>query len=435
MNQLIGLALFPGCGAGLTFAAPVLDTSPTLSQDANTRQVTVQYKLTGDEPAIVTVDVITNGVALPPPSMKYLSGDVSKTLTDAVTPDTDGIKSIVWDVVKEAPGCFFENAVAKITAYPTNNPPMYLVIDLSGGTNAAYYPCRRTSQAPDFGEFTNAVCRTTELWLRYIPAGTFTMGAPPTEPGYNANQYNFSFGAESVHAVTLTHDYYIGVFEVTQRQWELVMGNRPSFNTSAYWADRPVEQVSYNDIRGALPESGLPTGTTVAPATFLGSLRAKTGLALLDLPSEAQWERACRAESSSGQWNDGSSILQITSADASLNRLARTQYNAVRDDSNGNRDPATYNSARVGSYLPNAWKLYDMHGNVNELCKDRALSDLGTSSVTDPTGPTTGVNQIHKGGGYASETYGHRAATRCGIIEERSLRHKRLGFRLACTVQ
>jgi len=434
MNKTILMTLLLGSVAGLALAAPVLDASPTLSQDANTRQVTVQYKLTTD-PAVITVDVLTNGVPLPPPSMKYLSGAVSKTMTQPIEPDADNLKTIVWDVAKELPGCLFSNAVAKITAYPTNNPPLYLVIDLSGGTGASCYPCRRTSQPPDFGELTNAACRTTELWLRYIPAGTFAMGAPSTEPGYNANRFNPGFGMESVHAVTLSHDYYIGVFEVTQRQWELVMGNRPSFNTSAYWADRPVEQVSYNDIRGALPAFGLPTAATVSPTSFLGILRAKTGLALLDLPSEAQWERACRAESSSGQWNDGSLILQTEALDTNLNRLARTQYNATRNDSNGNLDPATYNSARVGSYLPNAWKLYDMHGNINELCKDRSLLDLSTSSVTDPIGPTASVNQIHKGGGYASATYGHRAATRCGIMEERTLQHKRLGFRLVCTVQ
>jgi formylglycine-generating enzyme required for sulfatase activity len=435
MNKTILMTtLLLGSVAGLALAAPVLDANPTLSQDANSRQVTVQYKLTTD-PAVITVAILTNGVALAPPSMKYLSGDVSKTMTQAIEPDADNLKTIVWDVAKESPGSLFSNAVAKITAYPTNNPPLYLVIDLSGGTGATCYPCRRTSQPPDFGELTNAACRTTELWLRYIPAGTFIMGAPSTEPGYNANRFSPSFGMESVHAVTLTHDYYIGVFEVTQRQWELVMGNRPSFNTSAYWADRPVEQVSYNDIRGALPALGLPTAAAISPNSFLAVLRAKTGLALLDLPSEAQWERACRAESSSGQWNDGSLILQTDASDTNLNRLARTQYNAIRDDSNGNRDPATYNSARVGSYLPNAWKLYDMHGNINELCKDRPLLDLSTSSVTDPIGPTTGVNQIHRGGGYASATYAHRAAARCGVQEERALQHKRLGFRLANTVQ
>jgi len=435
MNKTIRIALLLGSVAGLTRAAPVLDANPTLSQDANSRLVTIQYKLTGDEPAVITVAVLTNGVALPPPAMKFLSGDVSKTMTQAIEPDADNLKTIVWDVAKESPGSLFSNAVAKITAYPTNNPPLYLVIDLSGGTNANRYPCRRTSQPPDFGNLANAACRTTELWLRYIPACTFSMGAPSTEPGYNANRFNPGFGMETVHAVTLTHDYYIGVFEVTQRQWELVMGNRPSFNTSAYWADRPVEQVSFNDIRGALPETGLPTGKTIGPISFLGTLRAKTGLALLDLPSEAQWERACRAESSSGQWNDGSLILQTDASDANLNRLARTQYNCTRNDSNGNLDPATYNSARVGSYVPNAWNLYDMHGNVNELCKDRALLDLNTSSVTDPLGPASGVNQIHRGGGYASATYGHRAAARCGVQEVRTLQHKRLGFRLANTVQ
>ena len=156
----------------------------------------------------------------------------------------------------------------------------YLVIDLET------WQYRYTDTAPNLAGDT---CRTTELWLRYIPAGTFIMGSPKDE--------RYRFNDEVQHKVTLTKPFYIGVFECTQKQWEYVMGNRPSFyKNDAYYATRPVENVSYNMIRGAT-ENGVNWPTTeyaVAESSFMGILRAKTGL-MVDLPTEAQWEYACRA--------------------------------------------------------------------------------------------------------------------------------------------
>jgi formylglycine-generating enzyme required for sulfatase activity len=106
-------------------------------------------------------------------------------------------------------------------------PMLYAVVDLSGGASAASYPVRYSMNGPNLS---SDKCRTTELWLRKIPAGTFIMGSPEDEVG--------RVSSEIQHQVTLTQDYYIGVFECTQKQWELVMGSNPS----AYTGDcRPVE--------------------------------------------------------------------------------------------------------------------------------------------------------------------------------------------------
>jgi hypothetical protein len=121
-------------------------------------------------------------------------------------------------------------------------PDEYLVIDLAGGADATNYPVSTLAGVPA-GGWTEEH-RTTKLVLRRIPAGTFTMGSPTGELGRSTD--------ETQHQVTLTQDFYIGVFEVTQEQWYRVMGDWPSyFNNTAYRASRPVERVSYNDIRGS----------------------------------------------------------------------------------------------------------------------------------------------------------------------------------------
>ncbi len=167
---------------------------------------------------------------------------------------------------------------------------VYMVIDLSGGTGASSYPVTYLSSVPAGGWADTY--KTTKLVLRKIPAGTFTMGSPTGELGRQSDEIQ--------HTVTLTKAFYIGVFEVTQRQWELVMGNRPSyFNNSAYYATRPVEQVSYNDVRENPANSAIspnwPASSQVHPDSFMGKLRSKTGFATFDLPTESQWEYACRA--------------------------------------------------------------------------------------------------------------------------------------------
>ncbi|MFZ4397806.1 MAG: sigma-70 family RNA polymerase sigma factor, partial [Kiritimatiellia bacterium] len=119
----------------------------------------------------------------------------------------------------------------------------YLVLDLSGGPSVSNYPVGYLSAVPPGGW--SDEYKTTKLVLRKIPAGSFTMGSPTNELGrYELGRSDH----ETQHTVTITKAFYMGVFEVTQRQWELVMGNRPSFFTnSSYYLTRPVEQVSYYD--------------------------------------------------------------------------------------------------------------------------------------------------------------------------------------------
>ncbi len=268
----------------------------------------------------------------------------------------------------------------------------YLVIDLET------WEYRYTDTAPDLDD---DACRTTELWLRYIPEGTFMMGSPERELG--------RFDDEVQHKVTLTQPFYIGVFECTQKQWELVMGNRPSyFNNDAYYATRPVEQVSYDMIRGST-ENGVNWPTTeyaVAESSFMGVLRAKTGLTF-DLPTEAQWEYACRAGTMTAL-NSGKDLVDLFEDD-NMAEVGRYWYNGGRilvneyykDWRKPSQDCDTsHGTAKVGSYRPNNWGLYDMHGNIWECCLDwwDGKTAYSPADVTDPVGDATGSERVTRGG-------------------------------------
>jgi formylglycine-generating enzyme required for sulfatase activity len=215
------------------------------------------------------------------------------------------------------------------------------------------------------------------------------MGSPPEELGRESD--------ETLHDVTLSGDFYIGVFEITQAQWELVMGDNPAYFIGD---SRPVDTVSFEDIRGA---SG--GGRDVSAASFIGRLRARSGLTGLDLPSEAQWEYACRAGTQSAL-NSGEDLDSTTEAQA-LNPLGRYWYNG------GNLyfiDPDLGAHAPAGSYRPNAWGIYDMHGNVTEWCLD--WYGTYTGDAVDPTGPADGTLHVIRGGSWGDPARSCRSATR-----------------------
>ncbi len=290
----------------------------------------------------------------------------------------------------------------------------YLVIDLSEGPEAIDYPVSYLS-APPAGGWTEEY-KTTNLVLRKIPAGTFTMGSPDGEIGRDNN--------ETQHQVTLTKDFYVGVFEVTQKQWSLVMGNWPShFSNADYRDSRPVEHVSYNDIRGSVAGSNWPANNAVDAGSFLGRLRNKTGLNL-DLLTEAQWEYACRAGTTTAL-NSGKNLTDEERC-GNIDEVGRYFYNGG-DDGSADIDTSG-GTATVGSYRPNRWGLYDMHGNVYEWCLDLS-GDYHQEAQTDPPGSADESNRILRGGGYANDAQLCRSAKRSWDLP--SERYYNVGFRLS----
>lgn len=287
---------------------------------------------------------------------------------------------------------------------------VYAVVDLSGGPKVPSYPVRYTITAPDLND---DKCRTTELWLRRIPKGRFIMGSPENEVGRKAD--------ETQHQVTLTRDYYLGVFECTQKQWELVMGNNPSHDKGDC---RPVEFVSYNAIRGSSMKAGAgwpEYGHAVDASSFMGKLQAKTGL-VFDLPTEAEWEYACRAGKTTAL-NSGKNLTSATS-DINMGKVGRYVFN--QSDKKGGYSQHT----AVGCYQPNAWGLYDMHGNVWEWCLDYWNGDdYAMTAVTDPVGQTKGPNRVTRSGNWRYNADFCRTANR-GYAHPSSFGY--IGFRIVC---
>ena len=328
-----------------------------------------------------------------------------------------------------------DGAKAVVKVYPVKREkPKYIAIDLSSGTTATHYPIEYLDEIPG-GSWSDEY-KTSKLVLRHIPAGSFIMGGRNTDyPGaVNTN----------LHMVTLTKDFYMGVFEVTQRQWELVMGNRPSaFSNETCYATRPVECVSYVDIRG--DEKGItwPESEEVDEYSFMGKLRKKSGLTSFDLPTEAQWEYACRAGTTTGL-NNGKNLSTLTELCPNANEVARYGWNNDKDavaaagySTNKYPDETDKGTAVVGSYFSNNYGIFDMHGNVWEFCLD--ADDPIESGSVDPVGSldlTTGRRQLRGGswysygGGHAYEiTSGdHHKYKGVGIAETGRL--GTMGFRL-----
>ncbi|RLT20861.1 MAG: hypothetical protein DWI28_00430 [Planctomycetota bacterium] len=216
------------------------------------------------------------------------------------------------------------------------------------------------------------------LEMVLIPAGKFIMGSPVSEKNHRKD--------ETEHEVTLTKSYYIGKYEVTQEQWQEVMGNNPS---KIKGAKLPVTEVSWLDCQ-----------------EFIKKLNAKTNGGYR-LPTEAEWEYACRAGTNTA-YSYGDSI---TKNDANVIWGTSTKM--------------------VGSYKPNAFGLYDMHGNVWEWCEDWK-ADYPKESVIDPKGPATGQYRVLRGGSFSGAGSHSRAANWWGTLPA-TKENDYLGFRLART--
>jgi len=306
------------------------------------------------------------------------------------------------------------------TAFTGFNTPVSDVLIWTGITNDAKYA-------------------TTHLVMRKIPAKnqTFKMGSPSSSVGRGAD--------EEQHDVTLTNDFYMGVFEVTQYQYWKFTGSWPSFYSLEECRDtRPVDKgVRWDVMRGGSWPDDLSHG--VSSEGFLGHLRAALdGTPKIDLPTEAQWEYACRAKSTT-DWYTGYNCEsdQLKDSPDHLRKIARFRMSggygpngSIIGDANYAATLGTSNgTARVGSYLPNAWGLYDMTGNVWEWCLDR-YDNFSSDEQTEPPGPAISPTSTRtlRGGGITSPAYDTRTAKRLSKASSWSGGDGVGGFRLCLTV-
>ena len=306
-------------------------------------KVDISYTVTGD----IAAEAKQRGVFT---SLKVVAIDEMANTTNIATKlsgDTSlkaGTHAIVWDMSEEGLTLKSSNVVFTVSCETT--PALYCVIDLSSGSSASSYPVTYLSEPPS-GGFNVDVYKTTKLVLRRIEPGPI-----PTRDA------------------RITKPFFCGIFEVTQKQYELIMGS-----ASPYMAGdlRPMDNMTYTIIRGSSDGAKWPSSSKVDASSIMGKLRSRTGLSL-DLPTSAQWEYACRAGTTTkysyGDSADGAYMNAYTSA-----------------------------SRNVGSKKPNPWGLYDMHGNVWELCLDW----YGGSLVgNDPIGPSSGSYRVVCGGSWAS---------------------------------
>ena len=306
----------------------------------------------------------------------------------------------------------------------------YMVIDVS--SDSGTFPVTYLDTVPP-GGWTQEY-KTSKIVLRKVEAGSFTMGCSTNEVGFMKylQEPPYSFDAVQ-HKVSLSKMYYIGVFEVTQRQWEHVMGTRPSwFSKTADYATRPVENISYQDIRGVGTLPSAVAVTNVNEASFIGILRKKTGM-VFDLPTEAQWECACRAGKATAL-NNGSGLSSMV-ADASASTVARYRANSGYAGRISRDWDSTKGTAAVGSYAPNDWGLYDMHGNVREWCLDAFSMLTSPIAVTNPVAVTTSgwSGFVVRGGGWSDYAHALRSANRHDFAKADTA-SVFCGFRLSCAV-
>ncbi|MDY6988014.1 MAG: formylglycine-generating enzyme family protein [Thermodesulfobacteriota bacterium] len=235
--------------------------------------------------------------------------------------------------------------------------------------------------------FTNSIGMT----FVPIPPGTFVMGSPQNEKGRRENEHE--------HLVTLTRAFYCQVTEVTQGQWLEVMGNSPSHFQDC-GDDCPVEFVSWNDCQ-----------------EFIMELNRREGGNKYRLPAEAEWEYACRA---------GSQRAFATGRILETG-CGHVPYLDAVGWYCGNSGKRPHPAARKS---PNAFGLYDMHGNMWEWCEDW-YGIYPSGHVTDPTGPPSGSGRVLRGGGWHEDAEDCRSAIRVGRSPESKA--GTLGFRLVRT--
>jgi len=233
---------------------------------------------------------------------------------------------------------------------------------------------------------TETITNSIGMELVLIPAGSFRMGGDKKLEQAEDHE-------TPRHIVKISKTFYMGKYEVTQSQWSEIMNNNPSeFKDDI----RPVERVSWNDVQ-----------------EFIQKLNNKEETIKYSLPTEAEWEYAARADTESTYCFSGD--IQILS-----------QYAWYRKNSAGKTHP-------IGQLKPNAWGLYDVHGNVHEWCQDWFDRNYYSQSPSNsPLGPSSGLAKVSRGGDWGSEDWYCRCASRS--LSSPNRRSNRLGFRLVSMV-
>jgi formylglycine-generating enzyme required for sulfatase activity len=276
----------------------------------------------------------------------------------------------------------------------------------------------------DTKQFSITIAPVVDMVL--IQRGTFTMGSNDY-PRLDDNFYT----EYNPHQVTLTKDFFMGKYPVTQVQYDAVMGSNPSAHQGADTANFPVEQVNWYEALVFCNKLSMLYG--LSPAyEILGSTDPAYWLARMDIPSyyfdhpfQANWDAVIIVEGSDGyrlpteaQWEYACRAGTTTSFNWGTN---------TADETKANYNNFVGRPTEVGSYAPNKWGLYDMHGNVREWCLDR-YQNYNPDAQTDPVGPRGGASQLWRGGAYHEGADFIRSSRR--YFDQPSKRDEKIGFRV-----
>jgi len=399
--------------------------------------VTVTYTL--KQRAIVTMNVETNagnGVWAPISgvAMQQPVGDVCRVIEP-------GARSIVWSPTVGFPNVSVagDSLRVGIRVWSLEVPPDYMVIDLEQDRFVRYY----ASEDEIPGGIGDRRYKTRYLVMRRIPAKgvTYWMGPEDTAtagsstPATHASNQDFPR-----HKVAFTNDYYMAVYELTQGQYLAGLRKLASpTNPSAYSGDdrdvHPLESCTVNQIRGNVSTYRYPD-PAVDANSFIGQLRAISGIETFDLPTEARWEFACRAGAGTQLWNGKSLDGIYSTPSANVDEIAWYRFNTrYFVDS-----VEMKNTKEVGTRGRNGWGLYDMLGNVCELCDDDWAEGPDWATDDNTTVVTNPVNRLSSDTRYAVRRAGsftHQADTcRCAARSSipRGEPSWNLGYRLMCEV-
>ncbi len=435
-NTIWGLAAAAMLTMAATAALPTV-SNVTLSQNPDTRLVTITYELTGD-PAIVTADICTNGVSVGP--VGAVSGDINKLIVP-----TGGVCTAYWQPRIDLPGVVLDaNAVtANLTVWDRTAPPDYMAVSLSASNSISFYPSAEFVP----GGVTNRRYKTEVLLMRKIPAACheFLMGTSTNLNNYTKVELGRRTQELRLHPVVFTNDFYIGVFELTYRQFRRVVGASPTwYFANDYTVDslksidadvRPVTGFRYHQLRVKSQQDYPAAGDydiywpvsghqiVEGEGAYFEKFRKLTGLEI-DCPTEAQWEYACRAGSSAALYT-GEDITN-TLVSANLDEIAWYAGNWDNDPNAITSSTGNKQAHEVGLLKPNAFGLYDMLGNVYEYCLDNmsanettAFAAYSASEVTEPGGGGTSVGvasrRAVRGGAFNATAGAIRAGYRISV--------------------
>ena len=339
------------CMAAMSAAMGATVTVGGFSQDPLTGKATVSYSI--DEPAIITVDVRTNrgdGVyaSIGADKLRRISGEVNKLVTNVNTP-----VSATWPTDSSMPEQTISSARIVVTAWATDAPPDYMAINMIDSDVVRYYVSTDAFPLP----VTNSIYKTEWLVMRRIPAAgvSWHMGYPDRND----------------HVVSLSEDYYIGVYEFTVGQWLRCGLVKVSDVYTTASEMRPACATKYDFLRGTVDEgvNWPTTGHAVKTGSPLDVFRTRFGIDV-DLPTEAQWEYACRAGTGTETYNGCANSQELAATNGWYGLRSWDQMDTV------------------GHFAPNPWGLYDMYGGMLEWCLDwyDANADLGQLETTDPKG-------------------------------------------------